>query len=743
MGTRARIGRGLLVALAVALASGAACGCGDGGCGCDDRPDLGRPHDALPDAADDLDAALDPDAGGGDDAVSDAVHDAPDAAGGDDAAPDAGEGLEEVPLEPSAAFRTRQAEYLAACFERGAPGGGNLDAQVCRVAAGDAATPLDEAVIDVACAFVDERHDTADFRVAKLVRLLYLDDANPVLSAETRAQIEDTLRRFKYWLDEPGQDPMCYWSENHQVLFHSAELLVGQRFADETLPNAGLTGAEHVAHARPRLERWLDLRGRYGFSEWHSNVYFNEDLPALVNLADFAEDESIRTKAAALLDVLAFDLLNNTYRGYFATTHGRTYPSKLVGGLSDSTAEAAWLLLGLGPDLPRGGGNFGATFLATSPRYAPPALLEEIAAATLGTHEHRQRDGFDIADGPAMGLTYTEPDDVVVWAGMAAIAAPEVVDGTMALLDRYDLWEGFLFGDLPPEVRTLLQTLAGTPGLRTLSTEVEAVSRGMALEGVSTYTYRTPDYQLSGAQDQHAGLWGAQTHPWQATLDGTAYVFTSLPTEVLIDIGDDVDIGGGWTGGWHPRVTLHRNVGVVQYRVEDLSDVLADYLVPGTVHAYVPRGAFDELREQAGWVLGRKGDGYLALWSQAPGQWAEASDYALETGVVDNVYVVELGRAADWGTFDAFVTAVTDAAVAVTDGRLVYESPSVGEVAVGWTGPLTVGGAAIDLGPYERWENAYATTPVGAPRTRIRSGETILELDASEGVRRVLVPRGR
>lgn len=749
------------LAALVILLSALAAGCGGGGAaGGADAP-AARP-DALPDAPQAThgsDAGRDalaegdeggvPDAGdaveGGHDAGPDALADGDGGAdgGGADVPPDVDEGLAEVPIEASAAFRARQAQYLQECFDASGPPQGGLYGQVCRVALGGPDTPLSEVAVDLACAQVDERRDTADFRVAALVRLLYLDDANPVLSAETRAQVEDTLLRFKYWLDEPGQDKMCYWSENHQILFHSAELLVGQRFRDRVLPNAGRTGAEHMAHALPRLERWLALRGRYGFSEWHSNVYFNEDVPALVNLADFAEDEGIRTKAAAVLDLLAFDLLNNTYRGYFATAHGRTYPDKLVGGLNDSTLEAAWLLTGLGAELPREAANFSGAFLATSPRYAPPPLLEDVAAAAAARHEHRQRDGFDIADGPALGLTYTAPDDVIVWAGMSAIAAPEVIDGMVGLLDAYDLWEGFLFGDLPAEARGLLRSLAGTPALRTLSEEVGAVSYGIALEAMSTYTFRTPHYQLSGAQDHRPGFWSAQTHLWQATLDGQAFVFTSLPSEILLDLGDDVSIGGGWTGSWNPRVTLYRNVGVVQYRVADLSDVLADYIVPGTAHAYVPRSAFDELREAAGWVVGRKGNGYLALWSQAPATWAEGSDYALETGVADTVFVVELGAAPDWPSFDAFVAAVTGAAVSVTDGTVTYESPSLGRVAVGWTGPLTVAGAAVDLGPYRRWDNAFATTEAGAPRTRIRHGEVILELDPAAGTRRLLVPRAR
>ena len=35
------------------------------------------------------------------------------------------------------------------------------------------------------------------------------------------------------------------------------------------------------------IRRWIGFRGMFGFSEWHSNTYFNEDIPPLVNLVDF------------------------------------------------------------------------------------------------------------------------------------------------------------------------------------------------------------------------------------------------------------------------------------------------------------------------------------------------------------------------------------------------------------------------------------------------------------------------
>ena len=130
----------------------------------------------------------------------------------------------EVPLEASDGFLARQAEYLEYCHAGSGPGQGGLYGQLCRVYLGDT---VNTDAIDDACAKVDAREDTADFTVAALVRMLYLDRADPSLDPDVRAQVEDTVLGFKYWIDEPGDDKMWYWSENHQALYHSNELLAG------------------------------------------------------------------------------------------------------------------------------------------------------------------------------------------------------------------------------------------------------------------------------------------------------------------------------------------------------------------------------------------------------------------------------------------------------------------------------------------------------------------------------------
>lgn len=136
--------------------------------------------------------------------------------------------------------------------------------------------PIDEEPIREALTYVAARFDCSDFAIAGLLRLLHRHRRSRRLSPNLLAAIRDGVLGFKYWWDEPGQDPMCYWTENHQIIFYSDELLAGQLFAERTFRNDGRNGNAHVTHALPRIRRWMDLRAIFGFSEWLSNCYLDE-----------------------------------------------------------------------------------------------------------------------------------------------------------------------------------------------------------------------------------------------------------------------------------------------------------------------------------------------------------------------------------------------------------------------------------------------------------------------------------
>ena len=102
------------------------------------------------------------------------------------------------------------------------------------------------AAIGELCAFVDTRRDCADFRVIALLAVM-LEGVVPDESAEA---VKRSLTAFKYWMSEPGDDAMCFWSENHQLLFATGEYLAGAAFCAGAWPLVCATGAAGPAAIR-------------------------------------------------------------------------------------------------------------------------------------------------------------------------------------------------------------------------------------------------------------------------------------------------------------------------------------------------------------------------------------------------------------------------------------------------------------------------------------------------------------
>ena len=174
---------------------------------------------------------------------------------------------------PQGTFEERRQAYLAFCASD-SPKGGTRNGFFSQIARLELGLPVDEASIREGIAFVDSRRDCCDFAVGGLLRILYLYNESPNISQDLIVDIEACLLRFKYWWDEPkGDNDRCYHTENHQIIFHSDELLAGQRFKDQVFSNNDKDGRYHIEHALHLIRRWLDFRVRFGYSEWLSHCY--------------------------------------------------------------------------------------------------------------------------------------------------------------------------------------------------------------------------------------------------------------------------------------------------------------------------------------------------------------------------------------------------------------------------------------------------------------------------------------
>jgi len=107
-------------------------------------------------------------------------------------------------------------------------------------------------------------------------------------------------------------------------------------------------GRDKIAPAEKRIDAWLDLRLRTGFSEWLSNVYYDEDITALVNLIDFSDNSELTGKAQEVLNSIFLDMALNSFYGIFGSTHGRSYTEEKQNPLTESTIDTEKLLFGMG-----------------------------------------------------------------------------------------------------------------------------------------------------------------------------------------------------------------------------------------------------------------------------------------------------------------------------------------------------------------------------------------------------------
>jgi hypothetical protein len=666
-------------------------------------------------------------------------------------------------------FRARKLDYLT--FATQSPNGTSIDSVIAvlarkRLDPSYVVPPItpDFSAAHQKCADLD---DGRDFIALGLVELLCGFGDDPLIFAE-KPKIEQTLFAFKFWFTDPTPpgkiDGSYYWSENHQVIYHVIERLVGERYPDRVMGD-GMTGRDHARRGKDMLLDWLDHRGRFGFSEWHSNVYLHWDVAPLLVLLEYTNDQELAARAAMMVDLLFVDFAMHTMKGAYGVTHGRSYKKDKLFSLDEDTWDLTRFLF----EAPYTYVGMDALELAASTKYELPEIVRRIGADP-GPFVDRERIGVPIDEaGPVVenpvapyGLDYAK--DVDLWWGMAAQTAWPVVPLTLQTLERYNLWSSPFFAQFA-QFRSFV---ASPRTAQSVSVGLYPMFNFALLREVDTYTWRSPDVMLSSALDYRKGTFNHQMHAWQATLDARALVFTNHPAKPLATSGDwldDPESGGGYWNGeaTAPRSAQFENVAIHIYApgYPMKNDPPFDAITwePYT-HAYFPQEYFDEWSQSGSWFFGRLGKGYVALFSHRGAAFIVYDGVTMPTngrtkpfdlradGGADNVWIVEVGREQDYGSFDAFRNAILAAKVDIVSlgGKptgesngfdVTYESPSKGTMTFGWTKPLTVKGVQVPQGVPLRFDNPWSHTALNPTEIVFERAGIGMKLDLVHG-RRVL-----
>ena len=236
----------------------------------------------------------------------------------------------------------------------------------------------DAAAMEAVIRSIDQRQDCADFGLAMLLRLHILGLATP----EESAEIKRAALAFRYWSDDPGTDAMCFWSENHSLLFHGCERIAGLTWPDEIFSNTGFTGAKHAEIALGRIRKWLDHTEPRGFDEFLSTTYMPITVTALLNVVDFAGETEVSRRAAGLIDMIYRDVATHAFQGVTVGPQGRVYRDVLYPEKSGNQTLLAYATPEAVSEayVKETTARVGewTVFLATSPTYRPPEDLTEL-----------------------------------------------------------------------------------------------------------------------------------------------------------------------------------------------------------------------------------------------------------------------------------------------------------------------------------------------------------------------------
>lgn len=214
---------------------------------------------------------------------------------------------------------------------------------------------------------IEERYDCSDFLMCGLIRYLH----NYPVEGALKERIKDVMLNYRYWMDMDGFDGMCFWSENHALMFYTCAMNAGEMYPDEYFPRAKMTGKELFLYGRNKVLQWLDDVEEYGFEEFLSTVYMCVTFAALINVVDYSEPQ-IAKRAAAVTDKMLSMLALHTYKTGIVAPMGRVYRSVLYP--FDQGAMALMNLIN--PKLPYTFGEGWLGFYASSSYTIPNGLVK-------------------------------------------------------------------------------------------------------------------------------------------------------------------------------------------------------------------------------------------------------------------------------------------------------------------------------------------------------------------------------
>jgi len=581
--------------------------------------------------------------------------------------------------------------------------------------------------ITATAAFLDSRKDTSDFRLPTVIMLVY--DYREDLSQQDFQKLKEALLNYKYWITDPGDDSMVYWSENHQILGAAGEYLAGQLFLEETFTNTGMKGVEHESRGKERVLTWLDQRWKYGFTEWYSNTYYKEDLAALSVLIAYSEDEDVVFKATAICDLLLYDMASQSFKGNFISTSGRAYEHDRK--YDDNSVMETFMRV-FWDEQPDVGPHMLQTFLLQD-RYHIPEVLKLIAQDP-STTEIKASNGITFKTLQEEDLIGNEDHQIMMQWGMEAFTNSEVIENSLSYIREHELFSN---QDLHAFKQLNYRVLLHSSLLPFISNIARLQTDGIAIRKAHTYTYRTPNYMMYTAQSYCPGEYGDQHHIFGVTLRNDLMVFHSHPAVEEGEKGVHTNSPNYWVGYGHfPHSAQYKNINLSIYSLSRFQSPFEKELLHYT-HAWFPMELFDEASIEKNIAFGRSQKTYIALIASNTLRFANAqqqNDLICEGD--ETWWITEIGGSQMGESYLQFKERIRaqESTISYASNTLTYQS-SEDLLSLEYREGFSINNQVQDL-TYPRYDSPWVfNDDFTLPRQFVHLGHS-LYLDFFKGIRK-------
>lgn len=465
-----------------------------------------------------------------------------------------------------------------------------------------------------------------DFDLIEIVRIFYFSNG------QYEAQLLPGILAGPNWLS-PNELKRVYWSENHIIMWTSSAYLLEQKYGNIIIPDA-----------KKLVEHWLDLKINYGFYEYFSSVYLPFTLSAVLNLVDFSDDPVIKQKAVLVANRLLKEVLmvsNN--KGVYYQSSGRTAyapgeANVFKSPYGSSIHNLIYMLTGFG-DTPNSAN--AAAFLATS-----TLNVKDIVESWKSKQDTIYSFGHTLTEGFAINSVLSPINKTIFQWSSGAYFHPDVATETFSLIKDYNLWEHKEFLDFKPFKDVPIQLIPAAASI------ASSISTSSVNTKAKIAIFKNKSVTLNSNQDFYKGKAGFQQVIWQATA-GILPVYTKS--------GGPTDFIGGQkltSNSTLPYIEQKSNVALIMYRAnKDLA--LFGFNVHDVGLKFLEDN-YDEVDYFGKWIVGREGDGYIAVARHCTDKVNNIYTCNDQDG---QVWAVVVGNADMYGSYDNFKALVANAKV--------------------------------------------------------------------------------